>query len=202
MKITDIKRQLKNAGRYSVFVDNKYAFSLSDNALLEAKLSLGQELTPEQVKEYKQLSNDDKLYNQTLRYAVLRPRSEWEIKEYLKRKQASPALTDKILNKLSILEFIDDDKFAKAFVNDRRLLRPASRRKMIAELRKKRVAEEAIDKVLGEDKEADRTALQAIVAQKRQQSRYKDDLKLMQYLARQGFNYEDIKAAVKNSRDS
>ena len=44
MKITDIKAQVRRAGRYSIFVDGKYAFSLSDTALLEQKLKLGQEL--------------------------------------------------------------------------------------------------------------------------------------------------------------
>lgn len=202
MKITSIKSQVKRAGRYSVFIDNQYAFSLSDIALLEAKLSVGQELTPEQANEYKQLSDEDKLYGRALQYIALRPRSEWEIKEYLKRKHASPALIDKILNRLSILGFIDDNKFAQAFVSDKRLLSPASRRKITAELKKKHVAEAVIAEAIGDDPEAEQSALRSVINQKRRQARYKDDLKLMQYLARQGFNYQDIKAAVKNNEEN
>lgn len=202
MKVTSIKSQVKRAGRYSVFIDNQYAFSLSDTALLETKLSVGQKLTPERVNEYKQLSDEDKLYGRVLQYTAMRPRSEWEIREYLKRKQASPALIKRILNKLSILGFVDDAKFAQAFVNDKRLLRPASRRKIIAELRKKHVAEAVINEALGDNPEAEQAALHSIIDQKRRQARYKDDLKLMQYLARQGFDYHDIKTAVKNSVDN
>jgi regulatory protein len=196
MKITGIKAQVKRAGRYSVFVDEKYAFSLSDTALLESKLTTGQELSREQVKALKQASVDDKLYNLTLRYVALRPRSQWEIEFYLQRKQASPPLTQTILNKLSINNVINDEAFAKSFVNDRRLLRPTSRRKMIMELRKKRVADEVIQAAVGNEQPDEQTALRAIIESKRRQARYRDDLKLMQYLARQGFNYGDIKNAL------
>jgi regulatory protein len=201
MKITSIKQQVKRAGRYSIFVDGKYAFSLGDTALLDSKLTPGQELTAGQVREYKQLSSNDKLYNLVLRYVAIRPRSRWEIEFYLGRKKASPALSELILNKLSISGLIDDKKFAEAFVNDRRLLRPTSRRKMIMELRKKHVADEVIQAAVGNEQPDEQTALQAIIESKRRQSRYRDDLKLMQYLARQGFSYGDIKAALQNHPD-
>jgi regulatory protein len=197
MKITSIKQQLKRTDRYSVFVDGKYAFSLSESALLESKLASGQELTKEQVSDYKKLSADDKIYNQALRYVAMRPRSRWEVQFYLERKKASPALIDKILNKLSVVGLLDDAKFAQAFVNDRRLLRPTSRRKLQMELRKKRVADEIIQIAVGGEAEDEQAALQAVIERKRRQTKYQDDLKLMQYLARQGFNYDDIKSALK-----
>lgn len=196
MKITKITQQVKRADRYSVFVDEKYSFSLSESALLESKIHSGQELTREQVGEYKKLSADDKLYNQTLRYVAMRPRTAWEIQTYLERKGGSPALTEQILNKLTNIGLIDDEKFALAFVADRRLLRHSSRRKLIAELKKKHVPSELIERAIGSEKEDERAALSEIIARKRRQSKYQDDLRLMQYLARQGFNYDDIKAAL------
>jgi regulatory protein len=201
MKITSIKQQVKRAGRYSIFVDDEYSFSLSENALLESKLASGQELTRQQVEEYKQLSTDDKLYNQALRYVAMRPRTRWEIEFYLSRKDAPPSLSDIILNKLSIIGLIDDQKYAQAFVNDRRLLRPTSRRKITAELRKKHVADADIQAALGEEKSAEQAALQEVIRGKRRQTKYQDDLKLMQYLARQGFGYDDIKTALRSDTD-
>lgn len=198
MKITSIKQQAKRTDRYSVFIEEKYSFSLSESALLDSGLASGQELNKEQIGEYKKLSADDKLYNQTLRYVAMRPRSHWEVEFYLThKKQASPALAESILNKLSNIGLIDDANLAKAFVNDRRTLRPASRRKMTLELRKKRIASELIEDALGQDSGAERLALIEVVAKKRRQSKYEDDNKLMQYLARQGFNYDDIKAVLK-----
>ena len=199
MKITKITQQVKRADRYSIFVDEKYSFSLSEAALLESKLHSGQELTREQVGEYKKLSADDKLYNQTLRYVAMRPRTAWEIESYLERKGGSPSLTEQILNKLTDIGLIDDEKYAKAFVADRRLLRPTSRRKLIAELKKKRISNEYIEQAVGSEKEDEQASLAEVIAKKRRQPKYQDDLKLMQYLARQGFNYDDIKSALNAS---
>jgi regulatory protein len=194
MKITAIKQQVKQKDRYSVFVDGKYAFSLSESALLDQKLALGQELDEPRLKELKQESADDKVFGLALRYVAIRQRSEWEIRSYLGRKQVSPALADIILNKLSDYGYIDDQKFARMWVENRRLLRPTSLRKLQQELRAKRVNNETIEQAFAEDNTDEQQVLRELVAKKR--ARYPDDLKLMQYLARQGFSYEDIKKVL------
>lgn len=202
MKITSIKQQVKQKDRYSVFVDGDYAFSLSEIALLESKIVSGEEISAGKLRELKKLSEDDKIYAQTLRYVALRPRSEWELRFYLeKKKGASPTLADSILNKLSIIGMIDDEKLAKALVNDRRLLRPASRRKLINELRKKHISNENIEKAIGHEDDDEQAALRAVIEKARRQSKYQDDQKLMQYLARQGFGYGDIKNALQSDED-
>lgn len=201
MKITSIKQQLKRTDRYSIFVDEKYSFSLSESALLESKLASGQELRKEQVEDYKKLSADDKLLGQALRYVAMRARTRGEIVAYLERKHSPAPLVEQITNKLMAIGLIDDAKFAQAYVNDRRLLRPTSRRKMIVELRKKYVASDVIEAVLGTDSADEQTALQEIITRKRRQAKYQDELKLMQYLARQGFGYNDIKAALNPSTE-
>jgi regulatory protein len=197
MKITSIAQQQKRSERYSIFVDGAYAFSLSEAALLRAQVMRGQELSQQQLGELKALSGSDKLYAMASRYVALRPHTTWEVGQYLKRKQASPTLITQILNKLSNIGLIDDARYAQAYIHDRQLLRPTSRRKIMFELRKKHIAGETIEAALAGNDEADITALDAIIERKRLQSRYTDDLKLMQYLARQGFHYSDIKEALK-----
>ena len=203
MKVTAIKQQYKKAGRYSIFLDDKYSFSLSGSALLESKLVVGQELDAKEADRLKNLSDEDKLYNQVLGYIAIRQRSRWEVEAYLKRKQVSPALSDNILNTLSNKKLIDDTAFARAWVNNRTLLRPTSRRKLFLELKQKRVKDEVIQAVLDDvGPNNEKAALLSIINSKRRQSRYKDNLKLMQYLSRQGFGYSDIKAALKKSEIS
>lgn len=197
MKITAIKQQLKQKDRYSFFVDGKYAFSLGESALLESKLTSGEEISEGKLRELKKLSEDDKVYGRVLNYLAIRPRSKWEIEFYLQRKKASPALAELILNKLSINGLVDDEKFAQAFVNDRRLLRPTSRRKLTNELRKKHISNEIIEKAIGSEPEDEKNALRTVIEKARRQTKYREnDQKLMQYLARQGFGYGDIKDAL------
>lgn len=198
MKITNIKQQERLKNRYSVYVDGKYVFSLGDTALLDARLAVGMELTGEDVKHYKQLSADDKLSGNALRYAAMRRRSRWEMESYLQRKDASPDLAQQIIDKLTGLGFLDDLAFAQAWVENRHLLKPTSKRKLQQELKAKRVATDIIGQVLREDEVDDATEIQAMVVRKRRQPKYQDDTKLMQYLARQGFGYEAIKSALKS----
>lgn len=196
MKITDIKQQEKLKGRYSIFVDEKYAFSLSDTALLGAKLTVGQGLTQDELVAYKQMSTDDKLYGQVLRYLAIRSRSRWEIEAYFKRKNVSSETAGKIFTKLQELGLVDDKKFAKSWVENRRLLKPTSKRRLQLELKQKRISQDVIDEVLSEDETDETTVLRGLIVRKRRQTKYQDNEKLMAYLSRQGFNYSDIKDAL------
>lgn len=198
MKITSIKQQVKRADRYSIYIDEKYSFSLSDTALLESRLVPGQELTPEQVKELKRQSADDKIYSLALRYVAMRARSRQELETYLKRKEAVPELISRILDKLASYGFVDDEAFARSWVENRRLLKPVSRRRLQMELRQKGVADGTIRTVLEQDEATDRDTLRDLIERKRRQSKYQDDTKLMQYLARQGYGYDDIKSVLQN----
>ena len=199
VKITAIQQQVKRPGRYSVFVDGKYSFSFSESALLEQGLRIGLELDEAALRNLKKLSGDDKIYNAALRYIAMRQRSTWEIETYLARKGAEPALQTQILNKLSNYGYVDDEKFARAWVENRRLLRSISLRKLQQELQLKHVSREIIQTVLLGEADEELDSLKALIAKKR--ARYPDKVKLMQYLVRQGFSYDDVKTAVRAADD-
>lgn len=201
MKITAIKQQERLKGRYSVYVDEKYTFSLSEGALLDQKLFVGQELTKEQVAEYKKLSADDKAYNLTLAYVARRMRSRWELEDYFRRKGYEEEVGNQVMEKLLEFRLVNDEAFARSWVENRRLLKPVSKRRLTQELRQKRIADDIIDTVLTEDETNELAVLGELVERKRKQSKYKDNLKLMQYLAGQGFNYGDIKTALNEDSD-
>lgn len=196
MKITAIKQQERLKERYSIFVDEKYSFSLNADTLLEQRLHVGQELDEPSITVLKKLSADDKAYGLTLAYIARRQRSEWELRDYLKRKGYEPELAQQIVERIRRIGFINDKAFAEAWVRNRRQLKSASTRRISQELKQKRVSETIITEVLQSDEVDDRAALQEMIAKKRRQTKYQDTLKLMQYLARRGFSYDDIKQAL------
>ena len=198
MKITAIRQQQKFKNRYAIFVDDKYSFSLSDGALLENHLNVGQELTREELEGLKRTAESDKLYSKVLHYISIRPRSEWEIVSYLERNKSPTSLSKEILNKLSKYDLVNDRLFSQLWIENRRLLRPISKRRLINELRTKRISDEIIKETMESDEGDELSEIKRIIENKRKQTRYKDDLKLKQYLIRQGFNYEDIKAAFRD----
>lgn len=199
MRITAIRQQQKAKDRYSVYVDEKYSFSLSEAALISSGISSGTEITAEQLEDYKRLSAEDKLWSRALRYVAARLHSSHEVRDYLRRKEAAPELIDQYITRLTDIGLLDDHRYAQAFVENRRLLKPTSSRKLQLELRAKRIPDAIIREVLQEDEGDDRSALRDLVAKKRRQLKYQDDQKLKQYLARQGFSFDDINDALRES---
>lgn len=194
MKITAIKQQVKRPDRFSIYVDSKYSFSLGEGEFVSSGLHSGMEITAADIEKFKDTSKFGKLYERTLNLLSYRPRSEWELRDYLKRKKQEPEIIDNILNKLSKSGYVDDKSFAERWVENRRLLKPISRRKLRVELKQKHVPNDIIDEVLSAEEADELTILRELVGRK--QARYPDKLKFMQYLARQGFNYDDIKTVL------
>jgi regulatory protein len=203
MKITDLKQQVSRPSRYSVYIDDKFSFGLSANAVLDSGLIVGEELDEQRLTELKALSANDKAYTNALRYVTMRQRSEWEMVTYLRRKKVDKELADEIIAKLYELRLLDDLSFARAWITNRRLLKATNKRRLGQELRQKHVSASVIDTALGEDDTDETAVLRELVAKKRRIPRYRnDDLKLMQYLARQGYSYDAIKSALnKNDED-
>lgn len=204
MKITAIRQQVKLKDRYSIYVDESYSFSLSESALLRSGLMLGAELDAEKLSAMQQLSRDDKAYGRVVRYIALRPRSTWEVQDYMRRKDIDEMSQQTILERLKSYGLLDDEAFARSWVESRRLLKPISVRKLQIELQQKHIPREIIDIVLRDDRAVtdEREVLRDVV--RRRARRYPDKTKFMQYLARQGFQYEDIKTVLDEelSKDS
>ena len=196
VKITDIRAQVKTPGRYSVFVDGKFSFGLSEVALLDAGVRVGQELSAPQLAELKQTAQSDKAYNRALGLLARRPRSEWEMRDYLKRKDYEQTLIDATVTRLRDGGWLNDADFARRWVENRRLLKSISRRRLQQELKAKRVSDDIIAGVLAEDDTDEAQVLQELIIRKRKQTRYQEPEKLMAYLLRQGYNYSDIKEAL------
>ncbi|MDB5186504.1 MAG: regulatory protein RecX [Candidatus Saccharibacteria bacterium] len=196
MKISNIKQQVKRPDRYSVYVDEKYTCSFSERELLNLGLRVGQELSAEDLEALKNDAVRDKAYDRSLNLIMRRPRSEWEIRDYLKRNQYDPEIIDDTVDHLNERGYLSDLDFAKRWVESRRLLKSTSKRRLNQELKQKRVSDDIISQVLEEDETDELEVLKDLVERKRKQLKYRDDLKLMQYLSRQGFSYDQIKQAI------
>lgn len=198
MKITAIKAQVKNPDRVSIYIDEKYALSLSYNQLLEQKLHVGLELDDPRLAELKRISDFGKAYERAMMYALLRPRSLREMHDYCRRKKWDPQDCGIIIDKLVQRGYVNDHAFAKSWIENRAINKSTSQRKLRLELKQKGITDDIINDTLQNSSYNENTALHDLVAKKRRLSRYKDDeQKLMQYLARQGFGFDDIKQALK-----
>jgi regulatory protein len=195
--ITDIKQQKRIETRYSVYLDGRYAFSLSDLELSSSNLRVRSELTPDEVELWQAQSLEGKAYAAALRYIAYRRRSERELTDYLRRKEYEAEVIEPVLERLREVSLIDDRAFAAAWIADRQLLRPRSRRVLEQELLKKGIDRELAHDALAElDDDDQATVLMNLIERKRRLTQYQDPQKLLAYLGRQGFGYAEIKKAL------
>lgn len=207
-RITGLKIQTRDKDRVNVFVDGKYRFSLDITQIAELGIKNGAEYTEEELVELENESQFGKLYTRSLEYVLIRPRSQRELRDYLYRKTrdtrtktgdikkgVSKELTERVFQRLLDKNYLDDEKFARFWVENRNVRKGSSLRKLQSELQAKGVESSLIQKVLGESDRSDIDELQKIIAKKAH--RYDDEQKLMTYLARQGFRYDDIKEALR-----
>lgn len=211
MKITKISPQAKNNDRVNVSVDGNYRFSLDIYQISELGIKVGAEFTEEEITDIENESQFGKLYVRALEYCLLRPHAAREIKDYLWRKTrttryktpdgqikerdgVSETIADRVYSRLIEKGYVSDESFARYWIENRNLTKGASRRKLTAELRSKGVDQVVIESVLAETERTEIDELRKVLAKKR--SKYDDEQKLIGYLARQGFSYDDIKVAL------
>lgn len=142
----------------------------------------------------------EKLFDRLIKFALLRPRSEKEIKNWLSRKKVTPEDYLDYFTKLKRMELVDDQKFTFWWIDQRMSFRPRSRRELKAELLKKGIARSLIEETLAKVNIDELKIAQGLLAQKGHRfqkfgsSKVKE--KLAAYLARKGFSWEIIKTAI------
>lgn len=197
-QITRIKPQ-KNKKRVNIYLDGKFGFGLDADNFLKAGLKVGQNLTQKQIDDLIFKNEFQKLLNRALRLISRRPRSEKEVRDYLRRKKSPPELIEKVIKKLKQLKQVNDLEFARWWVEQRSTFRPRGKFGLTMELRQKGVNEKIIKQVINEKvKElplAQKLAQKKFKAYKNlpREERYQ---KMSAFLARRGFSWEIIKKVV------
>lgn len=193
MQITKITPATKTPGRYNIFVDDQYSFSLDELQLVQAGIHSKQEINESQLAQLQNESSYGKNYIRAIDLISRRLRSEREIRDYARRKQWTPANTERVIARLKNKGYLNDQVFAEAFVRSRLNTGRYSKKRIELDLHKKGISDDIIRTVLHAEVN-DNDALAAII--KKRAKRYDDESKLKAYLLRAGFNYDDINRAI------
>ena len=218
--ITNLKQGVKNPNRVNVFVNSKYALSLDVVQVVDLGVKVGLEISEDGLVELKKASEYGKLYQRTLEWVLVRPRSVRETRDYLLRKLKTSSsgrssrpssrgsslrprsdcgcpsedvseFSESIIQRLLDKKYLDDYKFAEWYVENKFVKKGISKKRLKMELMKKGVAREIVDEVI--DDRDDEEEIRKVIAKKR--AKY-DDEKLMGYLVRQGFSYDLVKQVL------
>lgn len=128
------------------------------------------------------------MLKRALFFLKFRPRSEAEVRAYLVKKGGQAQDINEAVDKLKRMKFIDDEEFIKFWLR-RRQARPRAGWVIRLELGKLGIDRELLDKVLGDQRQADRQRAQAMA----DKMRGRDQEKVWAALARRGFDWDTIR---------
>ncbi|MBD3363293.1 hypothetical protein GF362_06245 [Candidatus Dojkabacteria bacterium] len=204
----------KNRQRVHVYLNGEYDFSVEKHLIIEFDLYLGKVLSDEEKKEIHLRDVERSLYNKCLRKISRRRHSIKEIRQYLDNKfyklereerkevsdQQQEEIVKNIIRELSESELLDDLKFAESVIESKK--KKKSRNEIKQFLIKKRVNSKIIRKALEQSNIQENELIKKLVNKKlrllehKQLSNKKKKMKLIQYLARKGFQFNDIYSVI------
>lgn len=152
----------------------------------------------------------EKFYNKALRFLSFRPRSEKEVRDNLSRKFRKAEfelseinlIIDKVINKLKEQKFLNDEEFAKWWIEQRQTYKPRALWLVKSELKQKGID---LDKIQNSEISIQDDLIQAKKLVEKKIKKFKNlpkqeiYNKLGRILAQKGFNWEVIKKSIDDS---
>ncbi len=196
--ITALRLQRGNKERVNLFLDGAYAFPLP--AIDAAHLRIGQQLSNQEIEELKATDLRSRGYNKMLRFLAVRPRSQAEVRRNLQiyrprdGRRLSESQIEWIIARLHKHHYLDDQEFARFWVEQRNRFRPVAPRALRYELRQKGVTDSVAEEIINELSDA---ASACEAAARSRLIKWQDETNLNQFrkkmggfLQRRGFGWD------------
>jgi regulatory protein len=220
VKITRLYKQKRDRSGVNVEIDGEYLFSIRhQNTILESNIFIGKELDSVDIQKILLQDFQNKNVEDAIIKISRRPHSIFEIEQYLKEKfrifsqKYQEILTDstfdqkevilQIINYLISKKYLDDETFAKAWVEARYMAKKYGLEYIKNELIQKKIDKSIIEKFLNTGN-ADRDYKNAYkLAEKKlifitEKDPNKKVMKIRTFLLRRGFSTKTTYDVTKN----
>lgn len=206
MKITSLVPSQKVQGRWLLSLEDGTVLKLTDREMVDFSLYQGMDVPDAALEQLKDAADLARTRRRAANILSARPLSRHELEKRLAEKGEAPAHAAQACDELERLGYLNDGEYAKTlaqyYVN-----RGYGPRKIRDELYRRGVARELWDEALQglEDQEESQNALDRFVASKlsRIENPDRKDIKrVTDALARRGYSWGDISAALRRYTDS
>lgn len=204
MRITTLEPQARHPGRWNISLDGRFAFGADEAIVLAEGLTVGLELTEEDVVRIQARESEQRLLDAAIRFLTPRPRSRTEVRRRLlrphpKRPTPSSEAVERMLDRLEQLGLLNDRDFAGFWVENRERFSPRSARALGQELRQRGIDRETAEEMADPERDDERA-----LAAGRQRLRALTGLdfeafrsRLGSFLLRRGFSYGVARETVR-----
>lgn len=204
MIVTAITPQKNNAERASIFIDGEFAFGLSMQDVLYFKLKEQQEISEKTYTYIKEQLLYIKAQDAALNYISYQMRTESEVRRKLKTLEYEEDVIERVIDFLLKYKYVDDFKFATAFIRQRKKSNPKGQYALWYELKQKGVAEDVIEKALDEEPLDELDDAIRLLQKKVRNLDIIDEKatkRLGAFLQRRGYSYAIIKEAMQRVKE-
>ena len=223
MKVTSVEPQktlrLRSGRRFNVILDGQFAFGSDEDLVVDHRLVVGKILDTSELEKLLFEAEVGKLMERMYGLFNLRLRSEKEVRDYLKnlsfkRKvkeqgEISEAAVELLIDKLKQKGLLNDEQFAKAWVESRRKTKKKGKIALKQELYQKGINRDLIVEVLKDStpESEEQLAIQALEKKMRiwkilpimelsEKSLRDLRKKAYEFLMRRGFEYEVVRDVI------
>lgn len=201
--VTRVAQQKKDLDRASVFIDDRFAFGLAVDLVIEAGLRKGVVLTAEEQRALLVRQESFAARASALSGLTRRARTAEEVRRSLLQKGFAESVVDDTVDDLERLGVVDDEAYARAFVRGRFEGRGYGPARLRQDLQRKGVDRSTIDAALADLVEAEDLGDEARQQAERKWRtlRSEEDVrkrkkKTMDFLVRRGFGFDTAREAV------
>ena len=199
MEITSAEKSRKNKDRLSIYIDGKFSFTISEEDYISMNLYDNPVLTEDTIDYIKNTLNFREAKSLAVRYLSIKLRTEKEVRTKLQDAGYDSTCTEKVIDELKAIGYINNKLYAQKYVFDRSKLKPLSKKLMKHELQARGISEEIADLVLDDWKVEDIVVAESLLKRKFGKYDLTDEKilkKASMFLLHRGFSHERIREAI------
>jgi regulatory protein len=204
--LTALSVQKGNPDRLSLFVDDEFAFGVRREVAYHHNLKQGLEVTADFMRAVWEDEESYRARDLAVKYLGLKPRTRKQMADYLAGKEIDERVVAATVAWLSESHYLDDEQFARSWVEGRMRSKPRGTMMLRWELKQKGLdaddIQQAIEEFGGEDVQLEAAVrlLEKKVGRKILEFTREEQGKLAQFLARKGFTSGVVYEALRRFR--
>ena len=118
-KLIWIKKVVAKGKKYLVYInDEEEGISFTEDQIVNNRIVKGNSFYEQEWKKIVKSLDEGKLFDKALKYIDYKPRTEKEVIDYLEEHDATPLMIKNIIKRLKSINFIDDDRYARIFIEE------------------------------------------------------------------------------------
>lgn len=193
MKITKLEVQKNDKNRVNLYVDDEFYSGIPAELVYLKHLKTGLEIDEKDLKKIIFENEKSKAMSRVTKYIGSSLKTQKQIRDYLRKKEYSEDTIKFVMSKLVEYNYIDDKKYAQAYVLT--YGKKYGKLKLKSQLKVKGVSEEIIECVL-EDNKVDSIESVASKYLKNKVMSYEVSQKLFRFLYSRGYEFDEINSYI------